>query len=190
MRWTSVADKLGEQDFYRKDHRLIWRAITELGEQGHALRRDHAWRLVRSEQPGRDGGRRQLSGGAGQLDAQRGEHRRVCGNRAREIRAASVDRRRYRDYRRRLSSGRQSVHEVLENAEQRVFHIAESGARGRKDTVSMREAVKDAFRLLHERYQNRGQLTGISTGFTDLDNLTSGLQPSDSDHHCSASVDG
>ena len=43
----------------------------------------------------------------------------------------------------------------------------------------MREAVKDAFRLLTERYENRGQLTGITTGFTDLDNLTSGLQPSD-----------
>jgi len=45
--------------------------------------------------------------------------------------------------------------------------------------VSMREAVKDAFRLLTERYENRGQLTGVTTGFTDLDNLTSGLQPSD-----------
>ena len=72
-----------------------------------------------------------------------------------------------------------SVQEVLESAEQRVFKIAESGARGKKDTVSMREAVKDAFRILSERYENRGQLTGISTGFTDLDELTSGLQPSD-----------
>lgn len=43
----------------------------------------------------------------------------------------------------------------------------------------MREAVKDAFRLLHERYQNRGQITGITTGFSDLDDRTSGLQPSD-----------
>ena len=72
-----------------------------------------------------------------------------------------------------------SVQEVLESAEQRVFHIAESGARGKKDSISMRDAVKDAFRLLSERYENRGQLTGITTGFTDLDNLTSGLQPAD-----------
>jgi replicative DNA helicase len=67
----------------------------------------------------------------------------------------------------------------LENAEQRVFKIAESGTRGKKDSVSMREAVKDAFRLLTERYENKGQLTGVSTGFSDLDELTSGLQPSD-----------
>jgi replicative DNA helicase len=39
--------------------------------------------------------------------------------------------------------------------------------------------VADAFRLLSHRYENRGQLTGISTGFTDLDELTAGLQPSD-----------
>jgi Replicative DNA helicase len=62
-----------------------------------------------------------------------------------------------------------SVQEVLESAEQRVFHIAESGSAGKKDSVSMREAVKDAFRLLTERYENRGQLTGVSTGFNDLD---------------------
>jgi replicative DNA helicase len=72
-----------------------------------------------------------------------------------------------------------SVQEVMELAEQRVFRIAESGARGKKDIVSVREAVGEAFRMLTERYEKRGQLTGISTGFTDLDELTSGLQPSD-----------
>jgi replicative DNA helicase len=72
-----------------------------------------------------------------------------------------------------------STQEVLESAEQKVFHIAEAGARGRKSTVPMREAVKDAFKILTERYNNRGQLTGLPSGFADLDDKTAGLQPSD-----------
>jgi replicative DNA helicase len=72
-----------------------------------------------------------------------------------------------------------SVQEILEAAEQRVFHIAEAGARGRQGFVSMRSAVKEAFQILHSRFENKGSVTGIPTGFTDLDEMTAGLQPSD-----------
>jgi replicative DNA helicase len=68
---------------------------------------------------------------------------------------------------------------LLEVAEQKVFHIAEAGARGRKGFVSMRSAVKEAFQILHQRYENRGSVTGLPTGFVDLDEMTAGLQPSD-----------
>jgi replicative DNA helicase len=72
-----------------------------------------------------------------------------------------------------------SSQELLEVAEQKVFHIAEAGARGRKGFVSMRSAVKEAFQILHHRYENRGSVTGLPTGFIDLDEMTAGLQPSD-----------
>ena len=72
-----------------------------------------------------------------------------------------------------------SSQELLETAEQKVFHIAEAGARGRKGFVTMRAAVKDAFQILHQRYESKGSVTGLATGFTDLDELTAGLQPSD-----------
>jgi len=64
-------------------------------------------------------------------------------------------------------------------AEQRVFAIAEGGKRAGQGYVGMHETAREVLRLLQERYEHRGQLTGLATGFTDLDRLTSGLQPSD-----------
>ncbi len=174
-----VADRLAEQDFYRKDHRLIWRAINELANKGMPCD------AVTLGDWFDTNGLAEMAGGAGYL-IELANNTPSAANitaYAEIVREKSV-------LRQLIDAGTsitedgyrpqgQSVQEVLENAEQRVFHIAESGARGKKDSVSMREAVKDAFRLLSERYENRGQLTGITTGFTDLDNLTSGLQPSD-----------
>src|SRR4029078_10610874 len=72
-----------------------------------------------------------------------------------------------------------SSQEILENAERKVFQIAESGARGPKGFVAMRAAVKEAFQILHQRYESKGSVTGLATGFADLDEYTAGLQPSD-----------
>ncbi len=174
-----VADRLAEQDFYRKDHRLIWRAINELANKGMPCDAVTLGDWFESN------GLAEMVGGAGYLIelANSTPSAANIAAYAEIVREKSV-------MRQLIDAGTsitedgyrpegRSVQEVLENAEQRVFHIAESGARGKKDSVSMREAVKDAFRLLTERYENRGQLTGVTTGFTDLDNLTSGLQPSD-----------
>ncbi|HWT15319.1 MAG TPA: replicative DNA helicase, partial [Patescibacteria group bacterium] len=72
-----------------------------------------------------------------------------------------------------------SSHELLETAEQRVFRIAEAGARGRKGFVTMGSAVKEAFAQLQHRYENKGSVTGLATGLRDFDEMTAGLQPSD-----------
>ena len=174
-----VADRLSEQDFYRKDHRLIWRAINELANKGMPCDAVTLGDWFDSN------GLAEMVGGASYLielanSTPSAANIAAYGDIVREKSVmrqlidagTSITEDGYRP------EGK-SVQEVLESAEQRVFHIAESGARGKKDSVSMREAVKDAFRLLTERYENRGQLTGITTGFNDLDNLTSGLQPSD-----------
>ena len=174
-----VADRLGAEDFYRRDHRLIWRAVNELANKGMPCDAVTLGDWFESN------GLAEMVGGAGYLIelANSTPSAANIAAYAEIVREKSV-------LRQLIDAGTsitedgyrpegKSVHEVLESAEQRVFHIAESGARGKKDSVSMREAVKDAFKLLTERYQNRGQLTGVSTGFTDLDELTSGLQPSD-----------
>ena len=174
-----VADRLTEGDFYRKDHRLIWRAITELGNKGMPCDAITLGDWFEAN------GLAEMVGGASYLIelANATPSAANIGAYADIVREKSV-------LRQLIDAGvsitedgyrpeGQGVQEVLEKAEQRVFKIAESGARGRKDLVSVRDALKDAFRLLHERYENKGQLTGISTGFSDLDELTSGLQPSD-----------
>ena len=68
---------------------------------------------------------------------------------------------------------------VASAAEMKVFRIAEQGRRGRADFVPLREAMKEAFQLLQERYENQGTVTGLPTGFHDFDEMTAGLQPSD-----------
>ena len=174
-----VADRLAEDDFYRKDHRLIWRAINELANKGMPCDAVTLGDWFEAN------GLAEMVGGASYLIelANTTPSAANIGAYADIVREKSV-------LRQLIDAGTsitedgfrpegKSVQEVLESAEQRVFQIAESGARGKKDSVSMREAVKDAFRVLTERYENKGQLTGLSTGFTDLDELTSGLQPSD-----------
>ena len=174
-----VADKLGETDFYRKDHRLIWRAIVELSSKSMPCD------AVTLSDWFESNGLAEMIGGAAYLI----ELANATPSAANIVAYAGIVREKS-VLRQLIDAGTaitedgyrpegQGVQEVLEKAEQRVFQIAESGARGRKDSVSARDAVKEAFRILSERYANRGQITGVSTGFADLDNLTSGLQPSD-----------
>ncbi|WP_267223028.1 replicative DNA helicase [Dyella silvae] len=174
-----VADRLSEQDFYRKDHRLIWRAITELASKGMPCDAVTLGDWFEAN------GLAEMVGGAAYLIelANTTPSAANIAAYAEIVREKSVLRQLIDAGTGITEDGYQpegkTVQEVLERAEQAVFKIAESGARGKKDTVSMREAVKDAFRILSERFENKGQLTGVSTGFSDLDELTSGLQPSD-----------
>ncbi|HEX7342234.1 MAG TPA: replicative DNA helicase [Rhodanobacteraceae bacterium] len=174
-----VADRLNEADFYRKDHRVIWRAISELAGKGMPCDAVTLGDWFDANNLA------EMIGGSSYVV----ELANATPSAANITAYADIVRE--KSVLRQLidagtaitedgyQPGGRKVTEVLEAAEQRVFHIAEAGARGRKDSVSMRDAVKEAFRILHQRYENRGQLTGLPTGFTDLDEMTAGLQPSD-----------
>jgi replicative DNA helicase len=74
-----------------------------------------------------------------------------------------------------------SVREILDQAETRVFEIAEHGARGQQGFQELRPLLTQAverIELLFAR-ENPSDVTGVPTGFTDLDRLTSGLQEGD-----------
>jgi len=74
-----------------------------------------------------------------------------------------------------------SVREVLDQAESKVFEIAESGARGQQGFQEIRPLltqVVERIELLYSR-DNPSDITGVATGFTDLDRMTSGLQEGD-----------
>jgi replicative DNA helicase len=78
-----------------------------------------------------------------------------------------------------FAPGNRETPDLLAEAEQRVFKIADQNRSGRKDMVSLKEAMKEAFELLQVRYETQGTVTGLPTGFTDFDEMTAGLQPSD-----------
>jgi replicative DNA helicase len=76
------------------------------------------------------------------------------------------------------SDGRNS-RDLLEDAEQRVFAIADQGLRTGSTFMPIQEAIKISIEKLQELAEHEGEITGIPTGFKDLDERTSGLQNSD-----------
>ena len=69
------------------------------------------------------------------------------------------------------------VADALDEAEQRIFHIAQSSQR--TGFVWIKEILWPAFERIEELQRGSGSVTGVPTGFPDLDNLTAGFQPSD-----------
>src|ERR1700761_8002872 len=177
--WERIADKLNEQDFYRKDHRLIYRALSELSEKNMPCDAVTLGEWFESN------GLAELVGGSSyilQLANSTPSAANIVAY-ADIVREKSILRQLIDAGTEITGDGFQpegrSTQEILEGAEQKVFRIAESGARGRKSFVAMRTAVKEAFQILHQRYESKGTVTGLATGFSDLDELTAGLQPSD-----------
>src|SRR6056297_3355974 len=79
-----------------------------------------------------------------------------------------------------LSKGYQDQEEVkslIELAEKRIFDISQQ--REKRDFSHMKDIVLDVFNLLEERANHDGSMTGLTTGFQDIDHMTAGLQKSD-----------
>ncbi|HSS66738.1 MAG TPA: replicative DNA helicase, partial [Gammaproteobacteria bacterium] len=72
-----------------------------------------------------------------------------------------------------------SAADLVDRAEQRVFEIAERGARAGGVFSPIREVLVDVMDRIDTLYHSETALTGVATGFNDLDQKTSGLQPSD-----------
>lgn len=69
------------------------------------------------------------------------------------------------------------VDTLLDKAEQSIFEISEK--RSKPSFVKLPEIVKKGLSDLEKLSQNRGMVNGVPSGFTDLDNMTAGFQPSD-----------
>jgi replicative DNA helicase len=74
-----------------------------------------------------------------------------------------------------------SVREILDHAETKVFEIAEHGARGQQGFQEIRPLLTQVVERIEFLYNrdNPSDVTGVATGFTDLDRMTSGLQEGD-----------
>lgn len=69
------------------------------------------------------------------------------------------------------------INEFLDRAERLIFEISED--RVRPSFYSLKEILKASFKTIEKLYEQRQIITGVPTGFSKLDELTSGLQPSD-----------
>jgi len=73
--------------------------------------------------------------------------------------------------------GMDEVSALIDQAEKLVYGI--SSRRNMQDFQTIKEILKASFEKIDKRYQEKGTVTGVATGFTDFDMLTSGLQPAD-----------
>ncbi|HBA32971.1 MAG TPA: replicative DNA helicase, partial [Gammaproteobacteria bacterium] len=177
--WDSIADRVSEEDFYRRDHRVIFRAIAELAEKDNP--RDvitlSEWLGERSELDNIGGlaylgALAQDTPSAANIVAyadivrERSVLRQLIevGN---EIAGAAYQ-----------ADGRTSK-DLLDQAESRVFAIAEQSSRTQQGFQNIRTVLAGALDRIDTLFTSDSAVTGLPTGFDDFDELTSGLQAGD-----------
>lgn len=77
----------------------------------------------------------------------------------------------------RTYEGTEEVNDLIEMAEKRIFNISQR--RSSRGFTPINQVLLEAFDKIEQVFQNKGQITGISTGFIDIDNKISGMQKSD-----------
>lgn len=177
--WEKIADTIAEPDFYREDHRYVFRAINELHGQGRPCDAVTVseWFEANGESGRVDGGAYitqlvNVTSSAANIAAYADIVREKSILRSlidvgTEIAAAGY-----------ATEGK-SPKDLLEQAEQLVFAIADRNQRAGTGYVSIQDTMKLAFAKLEELSAQKGNITGVATGFADFDKVTAGLQPAD-----------
>ncbi|MFW8566886.1 replicative DNA helicase [Orrella sp. 11846] len=176
-----ISDVLSEEDFYRQDHRLIWHHIFQL------INLTRPADVITVHESLESAGKSDLSGGLAYLNSL--AHNTPS--------AANI--RRYAEIVRERAMLRKLVsvadeiadmalnpqgkeaNQLLDEIEARVFKIAEEGSRGEQGFQEIQPLLAQVVERIDELYHREGDsdITGIPTGFIDLDRMTSGLQPGD-----------
>ncbi len=177
--WDQVADLLHEEDFYRRDHRLIYTAMQELAE------RNTPFDAITLSEWMEQRGQLEEGGGLAYLGTLAKNTPTAANIKAYAaiVRERSIIRQLIRVANEIGDSafnpdGRDSA-ELLDYAEKLVFEIAEKGSRGRRGFVSMQDLLGSTIEKIETLFERGDPITGIPTGFTDFDKATCGLQNSD-----------
>jgi replicative DNA helicase len=179
--WDRIGDFLGESDFYRADHRLIWHHISkmiELSRPADAL--TVAESLERSNELEEVGGLAYIAALAQNTPSAANIRRyaeivreRAVMRQLAAVGTAIADS--------AYNPGGREPGQLLDEAESRVFEIAEAGSRGKQGFLAMPQLLTQVVERIDMLYNrdNSSDVTGVPTGYTDLDEMTSGLQPGD-----------
>jgi len=177
--WDKIADKITEADFYRADHRAIFSTIANLAERGKPF--DVVTLSERLESTGdleAVGGLSYL----GTLSSETPSAANIVAY-ADIIRERSVLRQLIRVGTDIANNGYQSEgresRELLDDAEQKVFRIADQSTRGKEGFKALPSLLTKVVDRIDMLYNEDSHITGLPTGFDDFDDRTSGLQPGD-----------
>src|SRR5574339_1279836 len=176
-----IADLVSGGDFYRDDHRRIWRHVAKLIEAGKPADVVTVSESIEaSEDKDKTGGAAYLAALAQNTPSALNIRRyaELVRERAIQRRLAQVATEIAEDA---LAPTGKDVGQLLDEAETRIFQIAESGARKDQGLVGISPVLAKVFeRIDHLHSQdNPSDITGVPTGFTELDQRTAGLQPGD-----------
>ncbi len=176
-----IADVVSDADFYRDDHRRIYRHISRLIEKGKPAD------VVTVDESVKAGEDRDKAGGIAYLAVLAGNTPSAHNVRryAEIVRECAVLRRlievstEIADS--ALNRGGKEVGQLLDEAESKVFQIAEAGARTRQGFMEIQPILTQVMERIDLLYHkdNPSDITGVPTGYNDLDQKTSGLQPGD-----------
>ncbi len=179
--WERVADLIGEPDFYRADHRVIWKQITRLIEDNKpADVITVAESLESLRQLDEVGGLPYLSALASNTPSAANIRRyaeivreRAVLRRLAEVGGEIADA--------AYTPAGRTAGQILDEAEAKVFEIKEAGARSSQGFQPLKPLLIQVVNRIDELYNrdNPSDVTGVATGFSDLDGRTSGLQPGD-----------
>ncbi len=177
--WDNVADVVKAGDFYRPDHRLIFEAIGALASEAKPVDVvTVSEQLERRNQLVEAGGLAYVSTLA--RDTPTAANIRSYADIVREralLRAliqaggdivTSV-----------FQNDGETARDLVDRAEQRVFEIAERGARSRDGAIPARSLLPDLIDKIDDWYTNPNKLRGLPSGFTELDRKTGGFRPGD-----------
>ena len=177
--WDRVGDLLTEGDFYRHEHRLIFMAVSKLVNDSKPADVITVFEHLQAQ------GKAQEVGGIVYL------------NQLAQYVPSATNIRRYAEIVREKAILRKlltasdeiatqaqnpqgkPVERILDEAEQKIFAIGEEGSRMKQGFQSLDTLVVDLLDRVQEMADNPMDVTGVPTGFADLDRMTSGLQAGD-----------
>lgn len=172
----AAGEILRPEDFYQENHQHIFRTMVELANRGVACD------LVTVSEALRQEGRLEAVGGIAYLSDLAAAVPSTANIEyyAHIVSEKSLLRQLIREANRIIEQSYAATDEasaILDEAERAILNVAQR--RGGRDFLPVREALVEAFDRIEYLAQNHGVIPGLSTGFRDLDRLTSGLQPAD-----------
>ncbi|MCA3218102.1 MAG: replicative DNA helicase [Burkholderiales bacterium] len=179
--WDRVADMVGAEDFYRHEHRLIFQHVARLIDANRPADAVTVYESLKSADKADEVGGLAYLSTLAQNTPSAANIRRY----SEIVRDRSV-------LRRLVSVGDEiatsalnpqgkDTKTVLDEAESKVFQIAEEGSRSRQGFVEIEPLLTQVVGRIQELFEraNPSDVTGVPTGFVDVDKMTSGLQPGD-----------
>ena len=178
--WDRVGDLLGESDFYRYEHRMIFTAMAALVNATKPADVITVFEQLQSLGKGEEcGGLAYLNALAQSVPSAANVRRyaEIVRERSvlRKLVAASDE-----IATQAFNPQGRPVSQILDDAESKIFRIGEEGSKSRQGFQNMDQLVVQLIDRVNELHENGAEeVTGVRTGFYDLDRMTAGLQAGD-----------